>query len=191
ELEAPSRVSLLEDASVSGGAGARKRQTTTAGVGLGVFLAVLLGVGWLELRSGRIGCPTEVHKDLKLRLVGALPCLPRRRTLVRLGADGSAPADHHLLMEAVDATRALVVHAARSESLRAVMVSSAVSGEGKTSLAAHLAASLARAGFRTLLVDADLRRPSLHRVYEVPQAGLSEALRGALTLAEAAPHTPP
>ena len=49
------------------------------------------------------------------------------------------------------------MHAARTGSHRVVMITSAVGGEGKTSLASHLATSLARSGLRTLL---DRRRPS-------------------------------
>src|SRR5205823_3503140 len=58
-------------------------------------------------------------------------------------------------------------------------VTSAVAGEGKTSLSCHLAASLARAGRRTLLLDCDLRKPSAHRLFRIPeQPGFSELLRG-------------
>ena len=56
-------------------------------------------------------------------------------------------------------------------------------GEGKTSLASHLATSLARSGLRTLLIDADLRNPSTHRLFELtPDPGLSEVLRGEAAL---------
>ena len=64
----------------------------------------------------------------------------------------------HLLLESVDATRTMLVHAARSGSHRVVMIASAVSGEGKTSLSTYLATSLAQSGMRTLLIDADLQR---------------------------------
>jgi capsular exopolysaccharide synthesis family protein len=60
-----------------------------------------------------------------------------------------------------------------------VLVTSAVASEGKTSLACQLAASLARAGLRTLLIDADLRKPAIHQTFSVPAGpGFSELLRG-------------
>jgi succinoglycan biosynthesis transport protein ExoP len=59
------------------------------------------------------------------------------------------------------------------------MVTSAVKGEGKTSLACHLAMSMAHAGRKTLLIDGDLRRPAVHDLFGLGQApGLSDLLRG-------------
>jgi capsular exopolysaccharide synthesis family protein len=66
------------------------------------------------------------------------------------------------------------------------MVTSAVSGEGKTSLSSHLAASLARAGRKTLLVDCDLRSPTAHRLFATPvEPGFCELLRGEAEIATA------
>jgi capsular exopolysaccharide synthesis family protein len=63
--------------------------------------------------------------------------------------------------------------------LRLLVVTSAVSGEGKTSLSGHLAISLARAGFRTLLIDGDLRAPTAQRVFDLSLSpGLCEVLQG-------------
>jgi capsular exopolysaccharide synthesis family protein len=79
----------------------------------------------------------------------------------------------------VDATRTLLLHAAQAEGIRTVMISSAVSGEGKTSLTCQLGASLARAGQRTLIVDFDLRKPSLHELFGLPLTpGIREIMRG-------------
>ena len=90
------------------------------------------------------------------------------------------------MLESIDATRTMLVHAARTGSHRVVMITSAVGGEGKTSLASHLATSLARSGLRTLLIDADLRSPSIHRLFNLPvDAGLSEVLRGEVECADA------
>jgi capsular exopolysaccharide synthesis family protein len=65
------------------------------------------------------------------------------------------------------------------------MITSAVGGEAKTSLAGHLAVSLARSGRKTLLIDGDLRNPAIYRLFDAPPApGLSELLRGEAQLAD-------
>jgi succinoglycan biosynthesis transport protein ExoP len=70
------------------------------------------------------------------------------------------------------------------------MVTSAVEGEGKTTLAGHLASSLARAGRKTLLVDADLRQPAVHQLFELPlQPGFSEVLLGEVEVADSVQAT--
>jgi polysaccharide biosynthesis transport protein len=71
------------------------------------------------------------------------------------------------------------------------MVTSATSGEGKTSLSSHLASSLARAGHRTLLVDGDLRSPAIHALFGLPLTpGFCEVLRGEVSLEQAIQATP-
>jgi capsular exopolysaccharide synthesis family protein len=122
----------------------------------------------------------EVAQSLGLPVVGALPDssrpVPRRRLPVGITAEAYTQA---VLTESVDATRAMLVHAARTEGVQVVMITSALPGEGKTSLSCHLAASLARVGHKTLLIDGDMRNPMAHRLFELPNgAGLSEVLRG-------------
>jgi capsular exopolysaccharide synthesis family protein len=63
------------------------------------------------------------------------------------------------------------------------MVTSAMGGEGKTSLACQLAWSIARARYRCLLIDFDLRRPAAHGVLGLPVSpGMCEVLRGEVEL---------
>src|SRR5205823_3082907 len=95
-----------------------------------------------------------------------------------------------VITESVDAIRTQLVHAARTDGLHVVMVTSAVGGEGKTSLASQLAASLARAWRKTLLIDGDLRNPAAHKLFDLPlEPGFSEALRGEINLTDAVKPT--
>jgi capsular exopolysaccharide synthesis family protein len=72
----------------------------------------------------------------------------------------------------------MLAHTARAQSLRVLLVTSAVGGEGKTSLSSHMATSMARSGLKTLLIDCDLRRPMVHRLYDQPSApGFCELMR--------------
>ena len=174
ELQAPPRVRLRERAEMSRTKD-ELRQVKASGVAaLGAFAVVLLGVSTWEFRARRVDSPAEVTRGLGIRIVGTLPALPRG------GMDGRRGRTfQNLMIESVDSARASLLHATRDSSIRVVMVASAMGGEGKTSLACHLAASLSRAGRKTLLLDCDLRRPSAHRVLDLPgEVGVCEILRG-------------
>ncbi len=79
--------------------------------------------------------------------------------------------------EAYRRLRSLLMHSAGGEHLRTLMITSADANEGKGTTATNLAGALAQTGAKVLLVDAELRSPSLHRTFAVENgAGLSEAL---------------
>jgi capsular exopolysaccharide synthesis family protein len=130
-----------------------------------------------------------VSTGLGIRVVGAVPDLSakaQRRAIVHSEIDARG----HLLLESIDAIRALLLRDSTIEATRVVMVTSAVGGEGKTTLASHLAGSLARAGRRTVLVDCDLRTPAIHQLFELPlQPGFSEVLLEEIDLANAIQNT--
>jgi capsular exopolysaccharide synthesis family protein len=74
----------------------------------------------------------------------------------------------------------------QTETKRTLMITSANAREGKTMLASHLAGSIARTGRRTLLIDCDLRRPGIHRLFDVSESpGISEVLRKEIAPADA------
>jgi len=175
EKAAPARVTRVEDAVVPKTKD-ELRQAKAAGVaGFGAFGLALFGVAFLEYRTRKVDTVDEVLRSLSIRLVGTLPAMPRTNRRPGVGAE----AWQSVMVESVDAARAVLLHAARRDSARMVMIASALGGEGKTSLSCHLAASLTRAGLRTLLVDCDLRRPSIHRLFELPVGpGVCEILRG-------------
>jgi succinoglycan biosynthesis transport protein ExoP len=183
ELDAPQRITILAEAKVP----VKKdelRQIKAGGAAMiGSFFAVLLCVSLWEHRAGRIDAIEEVVDRLGMRLVGTLPVLPRTA-----GDDADSLKSQRrqsALVESIDATRTMLLHASRVESVRVVMIASAVEGEGKTALACQLGISLARSGLRTLLLDADLRHASAHRIFDLPASpGLSEVLRGESTVAE-------
>jgi capsular exopolysaccharide synthesis family protein len=150
-----------------------------------MLVLVCFGVAWWECRARRIHSADEVATGLGVRVVGAVPPLPNAAQLVAAGEAGQ-DVHVHSLLESIDSIRTVLLRDAHVEATRVVMVTSAVAGEGKTTLASHLASSLARAGRRTLLIDCDLRRPAAHQLFELPlQPGLSEALVGEVHIAEA------
>ena len=116
---------------------------------------------------------------LGLSVIGSVPAIPAH-VLRRLGGTSKRSQTWRLrLTESMDGIAARLLHKAEREQSRVVLVSSAMAGEGKTTLATQLAMSLARHLRRTVLVDFDLRRPGLDGVFGVPsEPGVCEALRG-------------
>ncbi len=181
ELKAPDRVTKFSDAYIYEPTMSRKQMMSTWAAGIGAFGLVLLGISWWEFRGRRISSVDEVVNNLGLRVVGALPALPDRRGGYAASRDSVYP---NYLIESVDTTRTMLLHAARREALRSVMVTSANAGEGKTSLSIQLAASLARAGRKTLLIDGDMRNPAAHQVFNLArEPGFSELIRGEVEIA--------
>ncbi len=115
-----------------------------------------------------------------------VPHLERRL----VGPAGEPELEGHPGLESFDAIRTQLLRDDGAEAARVVMVTSATPGEGKTTVAGHLASSLARAGRKTLLIDGDLRRPGVHQLFELPmQPGFSEVLLGEVEAADAVQTT--
>jgi capsular exopolysaccharide synthesis family protein len=176
ELHAADRVTKIDDPVFWPASVGKKQLVATWGAGLGAFSLILFGVSWWEFRARRISTVDEIVHGLGIKLVGALPALPDRRARALPSRDPFYP---NYLIESVDTTRTMLLHAARQDRLQAVLVTSARPGEGKTSLSVQLAASLARAGRKTLFIDGDLRNPAAHQLFNVALTpGLSELVRG-------------
>lgn len=182
ELGAPSRVTLAEEPYIVPGIEGNRRMKYTLFAALGVLCVGFGGVVLWEHRTRRLIHSDEVTTVLGIRLIGTVPAIAP--------GPGARGDPSPVLVEAIDATRTMLLNGAGDSDLRVLVVTSAVSGEGKTSLSGHLAISLARAGFRTLLVDGDLRAPTAQRVFGLGLApGLCEVLRGEVGGAAAARPT--
>ncbi len=139
---------------------------------LGLFLL-------LEVRSERVGDPDLLSSRVQSE-VYALPPLPTTRSARKLG--GPMIDDQiDRFIQRLDHLRFAVCGDQRgADPGRCVLVTSAVGGEGKTTLAAQLAARCGKTGISTLLIDADLRRAALCPLLDVPEGpGLSDVLEGA------------
>lgn len=186
EQMAPPRVTLLEEAVAEEVAGPKKRFMAAAAGAACLAGLFVLGLAWREVRSGKIGTVAEVRQVVDVPVVGTVPAVPARVNRLALrGAAGAGRGRGQELIESVDAARTLLT--ALAGGAQAVMITSAGSGEGKTSLSGHLATSLARAGYQTLLIDGDLRRPTAQATFGLdPEApGLSEVLRGGAKVRDA------
>lgn len=178
ELHSPARVKLWQEAVLQ--RLDRKRQIVAATLApLGVLFGLGFVVSWWETRARRIQHVSEVNV-LGMKVMGAVPPLPAAVARHRLVTGGDEQKFYGpTFLESIDAIRTLLLRDANRDGTRVIMVTSAVEGEAKTTLSSHLATSLARAGRKTVLIDCDLRRPTLQDTFDVPlQPGFSEALLG-------------
>jgi succinoglycan biosynthesis transport protein ExoP len=155
---------------------------------LGAFLGLLLGLGLaflLERFDRRIREPKDLEAVYGLPLLGVVPeSAALSRSVQRDGkARGGLPAGE---AEAFQLIRAHLRYFNVDRELRTLLVASAAPGDGKTTVARHLASAAARVGSRVLLLEADLRRPTLVRQLDVERGqGLADVLIGAVPLSEA------
>ncbi|HEV8144779.1 MAG TPA: polysaccharide biosynthesis tyrosine autokinase [Bryobacteraceae bacterium] len=151
-----------------------------------VFSALLaLGAAVLsDVLDKTIRDPEQVARTLHTEVIGTLPLMKNRRALASASDSKtlngkSMDDDFSGFGESVRTLRNSILLGSFDRRYRSLLVTSAAPGDGKTTTAAHLAAAHAEQGLRTLLIDGDLRRPSVHRNFNVASAvGLSNALLG-------------
>jgi polysaccharide biosynthesis transport protein len=143
-----------------------------------------LAVG-TEMLFGRVSSRRQLESIGQLSVVGEIANLPRRAPK-RLG-DDSRNKDVQLFEESINGLRTYLTLVESTRGRKVLAVTSSISREGKTSLAAQLAVSVAGStGKPTLLIDGDMRSPDIHRIFEVDCGpGLSEVLAGTCRLEEA------
>ncbi len=131
--------------------------------------------------------PEQIWKVFNTPVIGALPKVKAwKRGLALSSGEGSrelarvtSGRDDGALVysEALRSLRNAILLSGIERNARSILVTSALPREGKSTVAANLAASHAEQGRRTLLIDADLRRPTIHRVFNLPG---KEGLAGVL-----------
>jgi polysaccharide biosynthesis transport protein len=150
----------------------RERDLTMAAVS-GAVLA--LGLVFLfEYLDNRIKSPQELRAQLNVPFLGMVPSIDAKSSGALLH-DGVPPN----FAEAIRGVRTNVLFSSAEEGVRVIVVTSAGPGEGKSLFSSNLSVSLAQAGQRVLHVDADMRRPRVHAIFEIAQEpGLSNLLVG-------------
>ena len=167
-------------------------------IGLGLFASFGLGIGLvclLEHVDHSVKVPEHVSQGLTLPLLGVVPRIRRTALTHRGGHLWTHAAPDSIEADAYRNIRASLLGIADKRGpIVTLLVTSAKAGEGKSTTALNLAATCARAGERTLLLDVDLRRPSLGDVFidEEPSTeihGLVDVLRGELPWQRTVRHT--
>ncbi len=149
---------------------------------VGIGLAVLFGYLDDSFRS-----TYDLERTLNLRALASIPAASGgRRSLSGLRSNGNNNSPQELLLEPSDPLpfreayrqlRTSMLLSARRGDFKSMLVTSSVPGEGRSTMAANTALSLAKTGALVLLIDADLRKPNLHNVFNLEnERGLTTLL---------------
>jgi capsular exopolysaccharide synthesis family protein len=144
--------------------------------GLGFGIATAFAIDYLD---DTVKTPEDVTWRLHLNFLGLVPKVHGERHPL---LSGPVP---HDFGEAFRALRTALVASSGTDATRLVAITSTQPLEGKTTTAVNIALALAIGGARVLLIDADMRRPSLHKAMRLPNdRGLAELLGGKARMRE-------
>jgi polysaccharide biosynthesis transport protein len=165
---------------------------------LGLMLGILMGMVvtfWLEFRDKSIKTVKEARDLFGYPLLGIIPALEgdiTETTLSSFDAERAVPtlvlreSPFAAISEAYRMLQSNLRFLKSDQTLKTIVVTSCSPGEGKSTIAANLALTMVQQGFSVLLIDADLRRPMQHRIWEAHQfKGLSDVLVGQIAAEQA------
>jgi exopolysaccharide transport family protein len=158
---------------------------------LAVIIGLLLGIGLImvfEHMDNTFKTPEDVKQHLGLPFLGMVPDVAARAPTAHVARPSPLILKNpqSAVAEAYRVLRTNLIFSTAEATGRAVVISSANPGEGKTTTVANLAASLALNGARVLAVDADLRRPTMHQHFGIAKTpGLSDLIVGKCQASEA------
>jgi non-specific protein-tyrosine kinase len=167
-------ISVIEAAALpTSPIGPNKPATILLAAVIGFILAA--GAAFLlEYLDDSLKNPDDVQKTLGLTTLGAIPIMPETATQGELAVVASS---HSMASEAFRVLRTNLRFAGVDRPLKTLLITSPAPSEGKSLTTANLGAALAQAGERVILVDADLHRPRLHRVFSLRNnRGVTSAL---------------
>jgi non-specific protein-tyrosine kinase len=175
QTQATDRVSVVEQAE----SGRPIRSTVQQTIPLqGAVVGVVLAVGialLIEYLDDTIHGKEDLEQLTGVPTVGVISVIPSavepQDVLVAVHDPRSTMAEAYRLLTTN------LEFATSEEAVHSLLVTSSTPQEGKSTTAANLAISLAQGGWQVILVDMDLRRPTLHKLFEIPnQTGLSVAV---------------
>lgn len=157
---------------------------------LALFGGSFLGIGlafFIEYLDSHIKQPEEIKTQLGLPFLGMVPLFITKQTTGPPLLGNGMP---HEFSEAFRGIRTNVLFSSADDGFKSIMVTSTGPGEGKSVVSANLAMSLALAGQRVLLIDADMRRPKTHELFGAAlEPGLSNLMVGDARASETVKRT--
>ena len=181
---------------------APERPNWTLYPAVGLAAGLLLGIAFAFVRENLDDSLVTTEQVEKVGLLPVLSYIPLMRPDEKQrgkmpGEDANAvvdPLERSLLLsrptapaaEAYRSLRTAILLSATDEPLRVLLVTSPLGSDGKTTISYNLAVSFAQHGRRVLVIDADMRKPSMHTFFRARKApGLSEVLTGGAQFANA------
>ena len=162
-----------------------KKAVLVVAIAFGAILAIGMTL-LLELMDKRLHDASEIEDELKLPILGVLPNLPK--TALSLDRPDRFLNDAGLVEPYRRLLKTLEFHS--RDTFRLMVVSSTVSGEGKSLVVSHLAAVAAMLSRRTLIIDADLYRPRQHSLLNLAkEPGLTDVMDKKISLLHAVQPT--
>ncbi len=150
-------------------------------IALGLILAMLLSALFVFLREHlfyRLRTPDEVIHTLGMPILGVIPSSD---TAAKDLLDSKS-----VQSDAYNSVRTSLSLLSRDGAPHVMVLTSTQQGEGKSTACQALALSFARLGKRVLVIDVDLRRPNIHRLFDIEnKQGLSNVLAGQISMADA------
>lgn len=157
-------------------------------VAVALFMGLLIGVMialLMEVLDNTLKNTEDVESRLKQPLLTVLPMLSKKDALRTTSGHLIIDAPNSLYSEAIRTARTGVLLSSVDLASRVLLITSSVPGEGKTTFSSNLALAHAHTQ-KTLLIDADMRRPSLAKAHglDTNALGLSELVAGTAKLSE-------
>lgn len=173
---------------------------TRLNVMIGALIGLALGLGYALIRNQldrRVRHPRDVERETGVSVIGTLPIekqMTEGRQLIDFSQSNSSDISHFTI-ESMRELRTNLQFIDVDNPPKVIVVTSPVPGDGKSTVAANLASSLAAAGKWAVLIDCDLRRPIVAEIFGIPgDVGLTDLLAGRAQLEDVAhrpyPNTP-
>lgn len=174
-------ISIVDRAQVPGGRFKPNLSSNLViGLAIGLILGVLLALV-LEFLDDTLKSPEDIEQRLKLAVIGIIPKVGRKQSLVQASLDLRSA-----FSEAYRSARTALQFSTDHGAPRVLLITSPSPSEGKSTSALALARNFAQMGRRTLLIEGDMRNPSLAKTLGLlSESGLSNVLTGACELTDA------
>ena len=164
------------------------REKALIGTAVGALLGLLI-VFFLENLNHTVRHPDEIRKLLNNQRLGSIVKVVKKKSSHSTGSltIDDAHTDPRF-KESVFSIRNKIIKLCADQKINSVMVASTTTNEGKTTVAANLAIALAKKHYRTVIIDCDLRNPTVRQQLNIPEScslGIVDVITGTCSLQDA------